>query len=343
LTAACSAANGASPPPASPEATHPIATTTSSTSTTTTTAVAPTTTTSTLPPIGIPAVPYRVGAHTYEWIDDSRPTPANNGYRAKSYRELLTTIWYPAEGTPSTYVHHGATADHAAAPFPIILFAHGHGGEPADYLAEIMSWTSRGYVVVAPEFPLSNGDARGGPSYADVAEQPGDLSFVLSRVIGLDTQPGSWMYQLVDARRVAAIGHSEGAWTVLALAGNSCCRDRRVTAAIVLAGEMAVGFPRPFYKNGAPPLLFVHARDDDVVPYANDRNAYAHAPTPKYFLTLPKGGHVAPYEAAGTRANTAVLTVTNAFLDRYLKNLVAVKIASPDRTVATLFDQLPRP
>jgi predicted dienelactone hydrolase len=144
------------------------------------------------------------------------------------------------------------------------------------------------------------------------------------------------MYQLVDARRVGAIGHSEGAWTVLALAGNSCCRDRRVTAAVVLAGEMAIGFPRPFYRNGAPPVLFVHARDDDVVPYAYDHNAYALAPSPKYFLTLPTGGHVAPYEGAATPADDAVLTVTNAFLDRYLKSLAAVKIASPDPAVATL-------
>jgi predicted dienelactone hydrolase len=316
--------------------TPPASTTTTVAPTTTTTTVAPTTTTTTLAPIAIPARPFRVGSRTYDWLDDTRSTPANQGYRARSYRELRTTIWYPAVGSPSTSVHRYASPDRETGLLPIVLFAHGHGGAPADYLADIMNWASRGYVVVAPEFPLSNREARGGPSYADVTEQPGDLSYVLTRVLQMNLDPSSWMYQLVDARRVGAIGHSEGAWSVLALAGNSCCRDRRVTAAVVLAGEMAVGFPRPFYRNGAPPLLFVHARDDDVVPYAYGRNAYTLAPGPKYFLTLPKGGHVAPYQAAGTPADDAVLTVTNAFLDRYLKHLATVKIASPNRAVATL-------
>jgi predicted dienelactone hydrolase len=288
-------------------------------------------------------VPYRIGSRTYDWIDSSRPTPASNGYRARNHRELRTTIWYPAIGSPSRSVHRDASPDRAAGPFPIVLFAHGHGGQPTDYLGDIMSWTSRGYVVVAPEFPLSSADARGGPSYADVTEQPGDLSFVLTRVLQLNADAGSSLYHLVDARRIGAVGHSEGAWTVLALAGNSCCRDRRITAAIVMAGEMAPGFPRPFFSTGAPPILFVHARDDDVVNYLYDHNAYALAPSPKYFLTVPKGGHVIPYEATGTPVNDTVVTVTNDFLDRYLKSLAAVQIVSPDRTLATLTERLTTP
>jgi predicted dienelactone hydrolase len=343
LAVACAAAGCATGNAAAPPATPLASTTSSSTSTsstTSTTPLAPTTTTSTLPPIAIPATPYRIGVRTFDWVDNTRPTPANNGYRARSYRELLTTIWYPAIGTPSAYVHHDATADHAAGPFPMVLFAHGHGGTPADYLADIMGWTSRGYVVAAPAFPLSNRRAHGGPSYADLTSQPGDLSYVLTRVLQLSADPGSWMHNLVDARRVGAIGHSEGAWTVLALAGDSCCRDTRVKAAVVLAGEMATGFPKPFYTKGAPPLLFVHARDDDVVPYRNGAAAYDAAPMPKYFLSVATGGHVAPYEASGDPTNNAVLEVVNDFLDRYLKSLAAVKIASPAPKLAALSERL---
>jgi predicted dienelactone hydrolase len=228
----------------------------------------------------VPSAPLRVGERSYDWVDPSRSTPANGNYRARSTREIVTTIWYPARGPASAFVHWGATPDRAHGPFPVVLLAHGHGGEPGDYAADATDWASRGYVVVAPAFPLSRRRALGGPTYADLVDQPGDLSFVLTRVLTGNVDPGSWLYGLVDARRVGAVGHSMGAWTVLALVSNPCCRDRRVTAAIILAGEMAPAFKGRFFAKGAPPLLFAHARDDDTVPYAAGVRAFLAAPRP---------------------------------------------------------------
>lgn len=306
--------------------------------TTATTGVA-TTTTSTIPPLALPTVVLRVGVRTYDWFDWSRPTPANGNYRARNRRELVTTIWYPAQGAPSTYVHRGARADRAHGPYPIVLFAHGHGGEPAAYTALVSNWVSRGYVVVAPAFPLSRARAPGGPTYNDLPSQPGDLTYVLSRALGENRDPRSWMYNLLDARRIAAAGHSMGAWTVLALVGNQCCHDQRVTAAIVLAGEMAPAFTKPFFKAPVPPILFVHARDDDVVPYAAGARAYAAARAPKYFLTV-SGAHIQPYWGPKTPVGATVLQVTNDFLDRYVRDIATVKLASPDRRYGTLQSKL---
>jgi predicted dienelactone hydrolase len=276
----------------------------------------------------------------YDWIDWSRPTPANGGYRGRSSRELVTTIWYPAPGTPSTYVDWGASPDTTHGPYPIVLLAHGHGGEPADYAPIATDWASRGYVVVAPAFPLSQRRALGGVTYDDLLNQPGDLSFVLTRVLTLNTDPNSWMHNLVDARRVGAVGHSMGAWTVLALAANPCCRDARVTAAILLAGEMAPTFKGKFYAKGAPPLLFVNARDDATVPYAAGEQAYLAAPRPKYFLTVKSGGHITPYFGPKTPVGATVLQVANDFLDRYLRDVRSVKLRSPDLHYATLASRL---
>jgi predicted dienelactone hydrolase len=288
----------------------------------------------------VQTAPLRVGSRTFDWFDPSRPTPANGNYRARNGRELVTTIWYPAIGPADGISHRGATADHTRGPFPVVLFAHGHSGEPSDYSAFVTNWASRGYVVVAPAFPLSKRRALGGPSFADLLQQPGDLSYVLTRVLTLNLEPGSWLNGLIDARRVGAIGHSMGAWTVLGLTANACCRDRRVQAAIVLAGEMAPDFTTKFFTTPTPPLLFVHARDDDTVPFAAGARAYLAARAPKYFLTLPSGGHLTPYFGTGNPEGASVLQVINEFLDRYLRGIFTDRITSPDPRYSTLHSRL---
>jgi dienelactone hydrolase len=343
LAAACTTpSTAASTTPTTQRVAPTTSTTVAPTTSTSTTTVAPptTTTTSTLPPLVVQTAPLRVGSRTYDWFDASRPTPANGNYRARRGRELVTTIWYPAIGPADNVSHRGATPDHARGPFPVVLLAHGHAGEPSDYAAVATNWASRGYIVVAPAFPLSQRRALGGPSFADLLQQPGDLSYALTRVLLLNLEPGSWLNGLIDARRVGAVGHSMGAWTVLALAANACCRDPRVKAAIVLAGEMAPGFSTKFFTTPTPPLLFVHARDDATVPYNAGARAYKAARAPKYFLTLPIGGHLAPYFGAGNPEGASVLQVTNEFLDHYLRGISTDQITSPDPRFSTLHSRL---
>jgi predicted dienelactone hydrolase len=295
---------------------------------------------STLPPLAAPTAALRVGVRTYDWTDWSRRTPANGHYRSRRGREIVTTIWYPARGPAGKYVHVGASPDVVHGPFPVVLLAHGHDGEPADYTADASNWASHGYVVVAPAFPLSRRRALGGPTYDDLVNQPGDLAFALTRVLADNTNSGSWLHHLVDARRVGAVGHSEGAWTVLALAANPCCRDRRVSAAVLYAGAMAAPFTAKFFSSGAPPTLFVHARDDATVPYLMGQQAYRAARKPTYFLTVPRGGHISPYQGARTPAGAAVLQVTDDFMDHYLRGAKTAKLAAPDPRFATLARRL---
>ena len=249
-------------------------------------------------------------------------------------------IWYPAVGAPSTTVHSGAPPARGGGPFPVVLLAHGHSGEPMDYIIDIFEWVSRGYVVVGTEFPLSNRRSPGGATYLDMANQPADLSYALTRVLAENTDPSSWLHGVIDARRVGAIGHSSGARTVLALVANTCCRDHRITAAIILAGEMSNWHKGRFYTSGAPPLFFVHAVHDPTVPYAAGEPAYAAAPTPKYFLTVKVGDHATPYLGYRYPDGTAVLHVTDEFLDHYLRGLTTVAIRSPNPQLATLASRL---
>src|SRR5262245_34754190 len=117
--------------------------------------------------------PRAVGVRTFAFVDGGRPTPPNGSFPGAPTRTLTTEVWYPA-----TAPGRDTALDMAGAPYPLVVHSHGFldGRTGEAYLAQHLA--SRGYVVAAPDYPLSNGGAPGGPTFADVANQPGDWSFV---------------------------------------------------------------------------------------------------------------------------------------------------------------------
>jgi dienelactone hydrolase len=275
---------------------------------------------------------YGVGTRVLALEDTSRRTPADpkgqRRVRAATSRALPTTIYYPTAGSPSGDPFTGgapAAAGAVPAPgrFPVILFSHGSPGTPLDYHWMLERWASEGYVVVAPTYPVSS---RSGPdkvSLADQREQVRDARFVLDRLLALARGPSAagGLGGAIDPRHVAAVGHSLGGFTALALVSD-CCRDRRVDAAVVLAG-VAVNAGGPALRHPAGPILFAHAPLDIAVPYEHSRFSFRHAGRPKYLLEvdLPIGGvasHVLPFVPAGGAVATGVAHVVDDFLARYL-------------------------
>lgn len=103
-----------------------------------------------------------------------------------------------------------------AAPYPAIVFAHGFSmfeltngaDDNADNGEHLAGW---GYVVAIPVLPDEDPD-----------ERVTILQALLSYLTTQTATPGPFLYQKVDAGRLAAAGHSYGGATVLALAA----RDR---------------------------------------------------------------------------------------------------------------------
>ena len=146
---------------------------------------------------------------------------------------------------------------------------------------------------------------------ADVVNQPADVSFVIDRMLALDALRGR-----IDGERIAAAGHSLGAITTLGVALNTCCRDNRLDAAVVLAG-LEWPFSGGRYTAGrGMPVLFVHGDADNIVPYAAGRRAYADAAPPKWFVTVVGGGHV----ASAIAVQQAVFRSVVDFLDGELRD-----------------------
>ncbi len=136
-----------------------------------------------LPAASAASAKYAVGTITDTFVDGSRTTPAWNGQAALPSRTLVTTILYPAVGAPGTTRSPGAAPDKAAGPFPLIVFAHGLGASPQDYLNVLTAWAAAGFVVAAPLFPLSNSAVVGGPDAGDVTNQPKDMSYVIDAML----------------------------------------------------------------------------------------------------------------------------------------------------------------
>jgi fermentation-respiration switch protein FrsA (DUF1100 family) len=222
-------------------------------------------------------------------------------------RAIRSTVWYPAAGKAGGLAKRDAKA--AGGEFPIVVFSHGLNGRPADYRGLLTDWAAAGFVVVGPAYPHTT---RGATEFnvLDVVNQPADASQVLNAVLALGRTAGDPMHGHLDARRVAAAGHSAGGITTVGLF--TLDRDDRFDAGVVLAGSgLGVGTK---FAGPAASLLFVHGADDPLVSLASGKGAYDKAPWPKAFLTLPGEDHAEPYLDPATPSWAVVADTTTDFL-----------------------------
>lgn len=236
------------------------------------------------------------------FVDHSRTIKLPDGKREP--RPVTTDLWYPP-------------AADGSGPFPLVVFGHGFASTPETYARLLRAWAAAGYVVAAPVFPLGNANAPGGPDERDLVNQPGDMSFVITQLVGLSGNSSSPLYGVVDAARIAVAGQSDGAMTAFAAAYERPWRDRRVHAALVLSG--AILGPRRYVDPDAVPLLAVQGTADRINPPVYARDLFEAAGRPKFLLLLHGAGHLPPYTRPGARL-AEVERVSLAFLGHYLGN-----------------------
>ena len=193
-------------------------------------------------------------------VDRSRPAVDPFGERSAPTRSLPTELYLPA----------------GAGRHPLIVFAPGFGGDPSKFTDLFTHWSDAGFAVASPRFPVTYTGADGSTlgRATDFREQPADLSFVLDHVLA------STYRDRIDAHRIGAAGLSLGGVTTWGWIANTCCRDDRLRAAIVMDGNQ-FAFPNGTYVDNPVPVLVYHADHDPALPFANARAAYDHADRPQ--------------------------------------------------------------
>jgi predicted dienelactone hydrolase len=145
---------------------------------------------------------YRTGERQVTFTEPARTGPAGQHL---GQRTLVTQVRYPRARGP-------------AGPFPLLLFAPGFLQCPGAYSDLLRAWASAGYVVAAVTFPRTNCHLGTEANEADLVNQPQDMSYVLTRLLALSTQPGDPFSGLLDPHEVGAAGQSDGGDTVAAIA-----------------------------------------------------------------------------------------------------------------------------
>jgi len=176
-----------------------------------------------------------------------------------------------------------------SAPYPVVIFSHGLGGsrEAAVYLGDY--WSAHGYLCLFIQHPGSDSSvwqgASGGGKQAilsslktaanglNLIARAQDVKFVLDQ-LGQKNRGDALLGGKLDLNRIALSGHSFGAGTTLAVAGQSFglagrsvdVKDDRIKAAIYLCPPvmgMAKTDPAQAFGNIQIPGLLLTGTEDN--------------------------------------------------------------------------------
>jgi len=223
--------------------------------------------------------------------DPSRDTPARGNVPGHSGRTLVTVIRRPLG---------------LGGPLPLVVFAHGWNSNPEVYESLLDTWAAAGFLVAAPTFPDSASTLPGAP-ISDYPQQAGDMSFVITSLLGGVAGP-------VDTARIAVAGHSDGGTDVALMALNPQYHDPRVRAYVSLSGEIPAGLEGPW---GAPfpgALLVAVGTADEYGLLSRSLAVFQAAEMPKALLTLAGGDHLTTFIGPGA-AEVTMRDDTVRFLD----------------------------
>ena len=169
-------------------------------------------------------------------------------------------------------------------PWPTVVFAAGYDIEPGAYEQLTHSWAAAGYLVAAPASP-GMAPSQGPVTEAQLPNVPGDLSAVATRLVADG---------LADPGRLAAVGHSDGASAVGALALTADHADARFRAFVVLAGDITT-LPDAYGPRNAAPLLAATGGADEFNNAVLTPQLYRTAAAPKALVVAHGGSHLGSF------------------------------------------------
>jgi predicted dienelactone hydrolase len=269
---------------------------------------------------------FQVETAVYDWLDKSRD------------REVPVKMYFPK----------------AAGPFPVIIFSHGLGGSREGYEYLGRYWAGHGYVSVHLQHKGSDEAVwKGNPRPAEAlrksvvdlrnsVNRPADVRFVIDELERLGRQKTP-LGKKLDLTRIGMAGHSYGAWTTLAVAGEVfvgplgtelSAPDPRVRAAIPMSAPVPQknNLDQAYGKIKVPCLHMTGTLDDSPIgetkakerrlPFDHIRGA------DQYLITFNGGDHMIfsgrgrlqPGRKKDAAFQSLICTASTTFWDAYLKD-----------------------
>lgn len=275
---------------------------------------------------------------------------SNVGYRSLDLHDTVTgerfpvAVWYPTRAVPAPLFLSASlsacrlpailcrwiafemvvatNAPPADGPFGLIVISHGSGGLALNHRDLAMALAARGYIAAAPAHPRGTSDDISGDSVW--IGRPKQVSRIIDAVLQ-DRDLGS----RVPRGRIGVVGHSNGGYTALAVAGapptprvmtDHCrqhpddtrfcsfggartrqatagsgavpdVRDPRVRAIVLLAPNALPFTDEALRKVTVPVRLYAAERDDlTLVRYHAERLART-LPRDREYVLVPGAGH----------------------------------------------------
>jgi predicted dienelactone hydrolase len=281
------------------------------------------------------AGPYAVDVVRYDWVDQKRD------------RKVPVKIYYPKTGD---------------GPFPVIVFSHGLGGSREGYEYLGRYWASHGYVSAhvqhlgsdnavwenKPLAEIGEDMRKAAANLTNASNRPPDISFAIDQLERMNREEDSPLKGRLALDKIGVAGHSFGAFTTLAIAGESFPTpngrrvskpDPRVKAVIAMSAPVTKGqrdLDAAFAKIAIPCLHMTGTRDSSPIgeTRAEDRRVpFDHIKRVDQFLITFKDGDHMIFSGRGRMRGgekdeffqTYIKMSSTAFWDAYLQNNVEAK------------------
>lgn len=291
--------------------------------------------------------PYEVATVEYTWRDNPRN------------RDVPVKLYYPGRSGVSPDPA-GARPVTPAGPFPVIIFSHGLGGTREGYAYLGRHWASWGYVSVQVQHIGSDDSVWRGkadPLQAmkdslqdprNTLNRPRDIRFVLDQLPLLNQNDPALAGRL-DLERIGMAGHSFGAWTTLALAGelflgprgrDFSFGDPRIKAAIAMSAPPTKNPATAAQAYGAITIPVLHMTGTEDYSIVTDtkpeqrRVGFDHMTGAETYLVIFNGGDHMVFSGRGNtlpgrdldaKFQPLILMSTTAFWDAYLQGDLAAR------------------